>query len=177
MARRKPSVIKEDVMCNLIAMVDIMFLLLLFFMLGADMGQRELAELVLPKADQIKPDDNKKTEEKYTTINLHHKYSEGGFTCPINDQGGICRDPDHWRYAIRGQEFTKADIAPQLAEEAASDMDTEVDKEAGKKLSKRKVLIRADVSAPFGDVQKLIELCGQAGMYMIEVAAAQPPKE
>ena len=27
---------------NLIPMIDIMFLLLLFFMLGADMGQREL---------------------------------------------------------------------------------------------------------------------------------------
>ena len=46
--RSKPSV-KEDVTCNLIPMVDIMFLLLLFFILGADMSQREQADLILPE--------------------------------------------------------------------------------------------------------------------------------
>ena len=36
---------------NIIPMVDIVFLILLFFMLGADMGQRELEEVVLPQAE------------------------------------------------------------------------------------------------------------------------------
>ena len=54
--RAKPTV-KEDVTCNLIPMVDIMFLLLLFFILGADMTQREQADLVLPTASEIKEDD------------------------------------------------------------------------------------------------------------------------
>ena len=43
---------EESVGCNLIPMIDIMFLMLLFFMLGADMTQRELADVKLPKADQ-----------------------------------------------------------------------------------------------------------------------------
>ena len=38
-------------------MIDIMFLLLLFFMLGADMGQREKEELILPNADKIKDEE------------------------------------------------------------------------------------------------------------------------
>ena len=35
---------------NLIPMIDIMFLLLLFFMLGADMGHRDLESVRLPKS-------------------------------------------------------------------------------------------------------------------------------
>ena len=43
---------EEDVSPNLIPMIDIMFLLLLFFMLNADMSQRELEELTPPIATQ-----------------------------------------------------------------------------------------------------------------------------
>lgn len=178
MKKRKKAEVGDPPMCNLIAMVDIMFLLLLFFMLGADMGQRELAELVLPKADQVKPDDKKENlTDKYTTINVHHKYPGGGFSCPINEQGGVCRESEHWLYAIRGREYTATDILPRLEEEAAEAMETEIDPKAGQLLSGRKVLIRADLAAPFGDVNKLIELCGKAKMYKIEVAAAQPPPD
>ena len=61
---------QELVNPNLIPMIDIMFLLLLFFMLGADMGQRELEEVRLPKAAEVKID---KPEEKdgRLTINAH----------------------------------------------------------------------------------------------------------
>ena len=176
--RVKGPAIQEDVSPNLIPMVDIMFLLLLFFMLSADMSQREAAELVLPQADQIKEDKENVSTDKYTKINLHHRYEGAGFACPINDKGGVCREEGHWMYAIRGQEYTKDDIKPQLQEEANASLDPAgIDPEAQRQLSNRKVLIRADVAAPFGDVQKLIELCGQVGIYKIEVAAAEPPKE
>ena len=38
------------------------------------------------------------------------------------------------------------------------------------------VSIRSDKAAPFGHVQKLITLCSGAGIYKIEIGAAQPPK-
>lgn len=177
MRRRKKTELKEDLMVNLIAMVDIMFLLLLFFMLGADMGQRELAELVLPQADQIKEDPKKMEGEVITTINIHHKYEEGGFTCPINARGGVCREPDHWFYAIRGKEYTAETLKPQLLDEANELLEDDVNPEAGKRLSKRKVLIRGDMAAPYGMVNKLIEICGSVGLYKLEVGGAQPPKE
>ena len=44
MSRFKTADVEESVGCNLIPMIDIMFLLLLFFMLGADMSQRDLEE-------------------------------------------------------------------------------------------------------------------------------------
>jgi biopolymer transport protein ExbD len=102
--RRSKPAIKEDVTANLIPMVDIMFLLLLFFILGADMSQREQADLVLPPADMVKEEKEKDTSEETTTINIQHRQESAGFQCPINKRGQVCRDKDHWQVVIRGKE-------------------------------------------------------------------------
>ena len=103
--RSRPNV-QEDVVCNLIPMVDIMFLLLLFFMLSADMSQREMEDLVLPQGDQVKEDPKEKDNDPRTTINLFHRADSASFECPINKRGGICRNDEHWLIAIRSEEFT-----------------------------------------------------------------------
>src|SRR5436190_12111590 len=95
---------------NLIPMIDIMFLLLLFFMLGADMGQREKEELILANADKVKEED--KTRDLHvplTTINIHHDPGKG-VACPQADNGGICRDASHWKWAISGHDYNKDTI-------------------------------------------------------------------
>ena len=48
--------VEETVACNLIPMIDIMFLLLLFFMLSADMTTRVAEDIKIPRADMIKED-------------------------------------------------------------------------------------------------------------------------
>jgi biopolymer transport protein ExbD len=175
--RRKPPAVKEDVTANLIPMIDIMFLLLLFFMLGADMSQRERAQLVLPMADQVKEEPKEKTEgETRTTINVAHRPPDAAFRCPIDDAHGICREEGHWYVTIRSQGYTLENIKDQIQAEADAALEPDVDKIAGKRLSGRKVIIRADQNAPYGYVQKLIEMCGMAGMYKIEVGAAKPTK-
>ena len=179
MKRRKVPALQEDVVCNLIPMVDIMFLLLLFFMLSADMGQRELEELVLPQGDQVKenPKDKGDLKIKSSTINVFHRADENGvFSCAINKRGGICRDNDHWLIAIRSAEFTLDTVGAKLKELADDALEADVDPIAQKRLSGLEVSIRADRAAPFGHVQRLIELCGGAGIYKIEIGAAQPPK-
>src|SRR4030095_13083577 len=100
MARRKGMQVKEDVTCNLIPMVDIMFLLLLFFILGADMSQREQAELVLPTASEIKAAATLKGEDVTRTVNIQHRPESQNFSCPINKGGGVCRDNTHWLFLI-----------------------------------------------------------------------------
>jgi biopolymer transport protein ExbD len=159
-------------------MIDIMFLLLLFFMLGADMSQRELAgELTLPEASQVPKDDNIKVEDIfYTTINIHHETLDGS-ACAVNANGGICREEGHWHWSIRGKNYNKSTLKDQLQIEAEMNMETEPDPVAKKLLSARNVLIRADSAAPYGDIQKVIELCGTVGIYKIEVAAARPAAE
>src|SRR4029077_5262378 len=95
--RFKPPDVEESVACNLIPMVDIMFLLLLFFMLGADMTQREKADLVLPTASEIKGNEKVKSPEPQTIVNIQH----GPMTCALHKSGGYCREKDHWEVVIR----------------------------------------------------------------------------
>lgn len=68
-------------------------------------------------------------------------------------------------------------INAQVKMLAEAAMDSEVHPVAGKRMSKRKIHVRADKFAPYGHIQQLITLCGTAGIYMIEVAAARPPEE
>ena len=177
MHKRPKAVAEESISPNLIPMIDIMFLLLLFFMLSADMSQRELEEVVLPQANQVKENSNVKVENEVTTnINIHHSTPKG-VSCAIYANGGVCREPTHWLWAIRGHDYTAATIKDQLQVEAQLHMETVKDVKASKILSALKILIRADSGAPYGDVQKVIELCGSVGIYKVEVAAAKPPAE
>jgi biopolymer transport protein ExbD len=170
MSRRKPPALKEDVQCNLIPMVDIMFLLLLFFMLGADMTQREKAELVLPDASEIKENEKVKGADPITTVNIQH----GKQTCALHKSGGFCRGEDHWEIVIRGRVIPKDQLKEQLKIEADESLEPDIDPMAGVRLSARKIIIRADRAAPYGDVNKIIETCGGVGIYKIEVGAAVP---
>lgn len=172
--RKKPPALKDDVAPNLIPMVDIMFLLLLFFILGADMSQREQADVILPSADQVKEEHEKDLSESTTTVNLQHRQDSGGFQCPINKRGQVCRDKDHWEVVIRGRDYAWETIEAQIKAEADESMSAEPDPVAGVRLSERKIIIRADRTAPYGDVQRIIQFCSAAKIYKIEVAAAKP---
>jgi len=172
MRKRNKYAVKEDVTCNLIPMVDIMFLLLLFFMLGADMTQREQADLVLPTASEIKENEKVKSEDPTTTVNIQH--ADVGGRCPIHASGGYCRETGHWSYVIRGREVPNEVLKDKLKEEADETLEPDVDPQAGVRLSARKVIVRADRAAPYGDVNKIIEVCGLVGIYKIEVGAAVP---
>src|SRR5262245_3016520 len=130
MARRKAPTIKEDVTCNLIPMVDIMFLLLLFFILGADMSQREQADLVLPTASEIKEDEKVKSADPSTTVNVQHQQVGSAANCPINASGGVCREPDHWVIVIRGREVARENLKDQLKAEADETLEPDVDPQA-----------------------------------------------
>src|SRR6185295_1974662 len=100
--RFKSPDVEETVACNLIPMIDIMFLLLLFFMLSADMSNRELEEMELPIADQAKEDKNEKGLEGVTMVNIHHAGTNAGVTCPQYTAHGTCTEPGHWLITIRG---------------------------------------------------------------------------
>jgi biopolymer transport protein ExbD len=178
MSRKKPPQVKEDVTCNLIPMIDIMFLLLLFFMLSADMTQREFEDVVLPSADQVQEADEKKTAgEVLTTLNIFHRPDSATFTCPLFAHGSLCRDQAHWLIGVRSQEFTRDTIRDQIKVEAEESLEPDVDPATNKRMSARKVIIRADQMAPYGDVQKVMQYCGEFGIYKIEVAAAAPISE
>jgi biopolymer transport protein ExbD len=147
----------EHVNPNLIPMIDIMFLLLLFFMLGADMGQRDLEAVTLPKAVQAMEDKGRDR----LTINAHHATASG---CTFFQSAGRCDDQAHWRITFRGEDCTDpGKLATALAQ--TSHLGAE-----------RRVMIRADARAPFGLPQRAMNVCAREGIHKIEVGAALPPQ-
>ena len=155
---------QQHVNPNLIPMIDIMFLLLLFFMLGADMGHRELETVRLPKANQAINDCRPGRDGGRLTINASHKEQ---VTCPAYQSNRVCRDDAHWEIVFRGKNCTE----PSLLAKALSDAHTA---EQGP-ISERRVMIRADAGAPFGLAQRAMNVCAQQGIFKIEVGAAKPP--
>jgi len=171
MGKHRLPPLKEDISPNVVPMIDIMFLLLLFFMLGADMSQRESVEVVLPVADQVKEtiDDRDRRE---TTVNVH---PDGTQNEAIFNDVRESRDPKYWKISMRGISYTIEELKTQLKIEAEEFLEPDVDKEAGKRLSRVHLLIRAERNAPFGLVQKVIETAGSVGMYRVEIAGNKPP--
>lgn len=174
MSKQKQAAVEDPQSPNLIPMIDIMFLLLLFFMLGADMAARETQEMLLPEAAKAKEiDPTRDQTEPETIINIHHA-PDGGVGCGKYDNKGVCRDKTHWKWTISGKSYEVQAFKDQLKLLSDLALEDEPDPIAKKKLSKRKILIRADRSAPYGDVQKVIEYCGQAGLYKVSVVGALP---
>ena len=173
--------IAEDVAPNLVPMIDIMFLLLLFFMLSADMGQRELEEVKLPEALSIKEDKESTTPEQGAgrlMINVYHRYSSD-VTCEVYNKAmkiddpsrkPVCREDNHWRVGIKGRDYSKIEeLEKRLDQEAKPERKDP----KNPMVSERKVMIRADQSALYEYVQKVIEACALSGLYKIEIGAAE----
>jgi biopolymer transport protein ExbD len=155
---KKPK-ISEHVNPNLIPMIDIMFLLLLFFMLGADMGHRELETVRLPLAREATKD-TQQDKEGRLTINANHKEQ---VTCSDYRNKSVCRDDAHWEIAFRGKNCTD----PAVLAQALTDADPS-------SLSERRVMIRADAGAPFGLAQRAMNVCASKGIFKLEMGAAKP---
>ncbi|HVY60956.1 MAG TPA: biopolymer transporter ExbD [Planctomycetota bacterium] len=158
----------EGINPQIIPMIDIMFLLLLFFMLGADMGQRELEEVKLPVADGVKEDKGDSMGDKRPlTVNCYHVY-ETEATCPAYAAGNVCVNDAHWRIGIKGVDYSPDKLKDVLEKEAALERhDT-----TNLLISERLVQIRADASALYGHVQKVMNTCAEVGIYKVEIGAA-----
>lgn len=198
--KRQEIKLKEDVQANVIPMVDIMFLLVLFFMLAADMSQRDLEVVELPFADTaINEKDEQKDlanplDIKRPTVNVYHA-SMG--TCAAYMRHDICRDESHWFYTLKGAHYSfnlenvddlKDGRKPRKMEEQLREIRTEWDNEAGRasdpasstKPSEMPLMIRADRAAPFGYIQRVMGVSGKLFIYKVVVGASKevetPPK-
>jgi biopolymer transport protein ExbD len=180
----------EDITPNLIPMVDIMFLLLLFLMLGADMAQQELEDVKLAMGTHVKADGEGKVVGKRLTINVYHLYSSGAGetvkcddydsetamdTVALNTPLRICRNMSHWRLAIRGEVFKAA--TDKKFVEILKSWSNEGKKNLSDRVSESTVFIRVDKSAPYILAQSVMNAAAFVGMYKIEVGAASKTQE
>jgi biopolymer transport protein ExbD len=178
-----------------VPMIDIMFLLLLFFMLSADMVTKEMENVTLPKDLEKAQQDDDKNKKDYDTefISIvHEKDNQDLTSCAAYNTTG-CKDENHWLVKLAGAELNnlpnRSDWAPvrtRLREIATIPGEMEPpDPTSGATYSKRAVVLRCDRMAPYGIVQRLIQTLNQPdpnnpkiGFYKIEPGAGLPaPKK
>jgi biopolymer transport protein ExbD len=151
--RTRNTRVEEPQSPNLIPMIDVMFLLLLFFMLGADLAARERVELNLAEADRAKEEPLERQVE--TVVNVQHVHAGcatiGAGRCPLRT---------HWRTSVAGVELSGPELGRTLAELALA--------------APEHVSLRVDRGAPYGLVQRAIEACGAAGLYRLSLAVELP---
>jgi biopolymer transport protein ExbD len=173
MGKFAPPACEESVAVNVVPLVDIMFLLLLFLMVGGDMSHRESTELQLPQADKASPADREAEGKKYVVINIHPLKDA---TSDLDRLTPAFRDATNWAFAIGGNDYPNywalVDWLKIIAEEKKED--TPLPGTKDKFLSAVFVTIRADRSAPYGMIQQAMQACSEALLYKIEVGAAKP---
>ena len=144
MAKKK---VEFEMEMNMTPMIDVVFNLIIFFMIVTDLTQQELEELRLPTADMCQKDEN--AEEKRMIINITKK---GHYIVRRKDRGLIddCINEIRRHLAAQVQVFDREDDGA----------------------SKQPILIRADRDTPFKDIQKVMQICGEEGIkiYKIELA-------
>jgi biopolymer transport protein ExbD len=191
MGRLRMIEAEETVACNLIPMIDIMFLLLLFFMLSADMVTKEMESVVLPgPLDKATQDDdkNKKDYDTEFIAIVHEKDIQDRTDCADYNTTG-CKNENHWLVKLAGATLNdlpnRTDWAPvkaRLREIATIPGEMEApDPTSGATYSKRAIVLRCDHKAPYGVVQRLIQTLNQPdpnnvkiGFYKIEPGAGVP---
>ncbi len=174
---------EDSIYMNVIPMVDIMFLLLLFFMLTADFGSRELEKLELSSGATIKEDKQEEAKGRIN-INVFHTPTDPGsdarIDCVLFDSMKQCQEDGHWNIAIRGRRFGTKQLgtwAKDAAyEQKAREGKSDAEARDSTVTTELRVMIRADLRTPFKFVQVVQEQMAAAGIYKLEYGAAEPKK-
>lgn len=153
---------------NMTPMIDVVFLLIIFFMIITDLTQQDLEELQLPVARSATPD--KPNPDEWRPI----------LNIPYDGRIVVKRDEIYNPETDTGSEDPFYELKVWLAD-AAKRMEKAPlnDDGSGPKVPDEAVLIRADESTDFRLVQKVMEFCGEKNIqiWKVQLAAAEPPKD
>lgn len=140
----------EEVQLNMTPIIDIVFNLVIFFMLATDMTQKELEDLVLAKSRMAAED---KGQEK------------GRIIVNVDREGKI---------KVKRQEMDLPKLTNYLMGMAALEKDKKYPEYSGKP-----ILIRADYLTEFRWVQEVMAQCANkfVRIYKVQLAAARDKRE
>jgi biopolymer transport protein ExbD len=146
-------------------MIDVVFQLIIFFMLIMDMSQDELEQLHLPTAVTASPDEPDPKEIR-PVINILS-------TGVILVKRDVLYDPEADDEYAKLKEFL-AGMAKRMPKEPLDET-----KPNGPKVPANAMLIRADRSTPFKHIQKVMEVCGiqDIQIWKVQLAAAEGKKD
>lgn len=147
------SVAKKELMkemeVDLTPMIDIVFQLIIFFMVVTEMASKDLEDVTLPRAQHAIPDDDPPSDRM--VIN-------------VTKEGDL---------RFKGEKFTLKELQDKISREVEmhdvgkSETDLMV---AGSDLE---ILIRADVETQYYHVQEVIRVCTQEWVFKLNIATAK----
>jgi biopolymer transport protein ExbD len=146
------KILEQDEDPNMTPMIDVVFQLIIFFMLVTEMSQADLEAMELPEASMAAPDDNPEKDRMVVNVTTDGKIK------------------------IRGKDYTDPKkLRPWLQREAEKGR-----KENDPlNLCDRALLIRADKDAEYKYIQHLMQECVQpkVRIWKIFLAAKEPQKK
>lgn len=160
MARQRKQSGSEDVEVDLTPMIDVVFLLIIFFLVVTQITTQDNVNLRLPDAlaANEEPDDAK----KIFTVHI----------APVDQARAEVDNPDMFGWFCFGEARARsADEMKSILEEVSRQVDPGKDYTGrdGNDISQNMIYVRSDARAPAGLFAKLIELMVSAKMYKIKV--------
>jgi biopolymer transport protein ExbD len=151
---------KTEMDMDMTPMIDVVFLLIIFFMVITDMTQQDLEDLKLPVAVTAKPD-KPNPDEFRPVVNIK---TDGS----IWVKRRMYFDPENPDEYKELRAFL-SDVAAKMKRNP----DTKDN------LPDEPLLIRADMNTPFKYIQKVMEQCGYKGVqiWKVQLAAAESDKK
>ncbi len=195
MSRREAD---TEVEVDMTPMIDMTFLLIIFFIIVNDMSQKDLEELKLPIAMEAGHDE---PPENRPVLNVRwfpaggvpksvvDHYAELGIGIPPNEEWSDIV----WKRQILYYPFmdvggrtdpirtNRPDYYWKLAETMqlvwVPQMEMVMDDKLNKMLPDDPILIRADRNTPFKYIQKIMEVCTREGIFIwkVQLAASEDP--
>ena len=158
MARKKKKDVTESGELDMTPMIDIVFNLLIFFMVVTDLTQKDLAELTLPIAYMAQEDkDNDEDDRIILNVDKH---------------GALI-----WRSEVRSLGEIKSILAEQKRlydkKMRRKGKDAYETLKSGGKATRLFVLLRADKDTPWQHVQWLMTIMAQEKYYKLQFASAK----
>ncbi len=192
---------KVDVDIDMTPMIDLVFLMIIFFIVVNDMSKKELEELKLPVATEAGKD---VPPPNRPILNVRW-YPAGGVPKAVKSDylryyGIQIPDDQEWCDVVYKSRVlyhplwdpegridpirkTRADywwkLSDTMKDEFVKGMPMKMDETLGIELPDDPILIRADRNTPFKYVQKMMEVCTRDGIkiWRVQLAASEDPNK
>jgi biopolymer transport protein ExbD len=163
----------SEIEVDMTPMIDLTFLLIIFFIIVNDLTQQELEDLKLPVAQKAGKDEPPPGRPILNVMDdgsiiwkkkiLYEPGMQPQGTDPIRKG----RPDYYWKLA----ETMRIEFIPW--------METDYDANLKKDLPDEPILIRADRNTPFKFIQRIMEVCSREGIYIwkVQLAASEPEPE
>jgi len=146
---------------NMTPMIDVVFLLIIFFMIITDLTQQDLEEVKLPPA-MAAVEDKPDPKVVRPIINVPQSGSM------------IAKKENYYDPEEDGEDMTRLE---RFLSDQSAQMPRKKDDVTGLMLPDNPLMIRSDKNTEFKFIQRIMEICGKKGIqiWKLELGAAEHP--